>query len=334
MRRFLAAFLSSLMLSALLVQPNGLARESVQIETPLLKFAAFSDTHVMDAWNIDPYKRTHKFTHALRDIKAFQPDFLVINGDLSNGREQDLKRLKSILKANGNYRLFPSMGNHEYYYQWENSKWNDEKAKAQFQQMFGLKQLYYDHFEKGAHFIHLSPEQYMPMQKQIGEAAWLSDKQIEWFEKTLLASQAPTFVFLHQPLDNTVGKTDPGVSAVQTEKLLAIAKRHPQVVWFSGHSHVSVTSPTEVVEKEGITFVGLGSVYQPIELVKKRSVGEANQGESSFRVDQFKSESRFVTLYRDRIVIRARLHHNNSWGDQHVIRLKRQKAVDKRLSTA
>lgn len=303
MRRYVAAALFTLLMAVLLIPGTGLAGPK-QLEEPMLTFAVFSDVHVMDAWSIDHYKSTYKFTHALRDIAPLKPDFLVINGDLSNGRQKDLELVQTINKANGNFKLYPTMGNHEYYYQWENPEWNDDKAKAAFREVFRLDKLYYDHFEQGAHFIHLSPEQYMAKQKEIGEAAWLSDEQIRWFEKTLLGSKAPTFVFLHQPLDKTVGKTDNGVSAVQTQQLLAIAKKHPQVIWFSGHSHVSITAPTEFLQQDNIIFVGLGSVYQPV--VDRIA-------------DHFKSESRFIELYRDRIVIRDRFHHKNSFGETYTI---------------
>ncbi|TCP55439.1 calcineurin-like phosphoesterase family protein [Tumebacillus sp. BK434] len=303
MRQYFAFALCMLLMAVLLIPGTGFAGPR-QLEEPLLQFAVFSDVHVMAEWSIDHYKSTFKFTHALRDIAPLKPDFLVINGDLSNGRPKDLELVRKLLKANGNFKLYPTMGNHEYYYQWEMPDWNDDRAKAVFRKTFGLGKLYYDHVEQGAHFIHLSPEQYMAKQKEIGEAAWLSDEQLRWFEKTLLGSKAPTFVFLHQPLDRTVGKTDRGISAVQTRQLLAIAQKHPQVVWFSGHSHVSITAPTEFLRQDNITFVGLGSVYQPI-------VGMS--------ADHFKSESRFVELYRDRIVIRDRLHHKNSFGAAYTI---------------
>ncbi|ASS76208.1 hypothetical protein CIG75_15510 [Tumebacillus algifaecis] len=319
-RSYWTALLGALLFVALLFPVRGLA-VTPEGEVPLLTFAAFSDVHVVDARNIDHYRSTHKFRHALRDLVPSKPDFLVINGDLSNGREQDLLLVRSLVKENGNFKLFPSMGNHEYYYQWQNPKWNDERAKKQFQQIFGLEQLYYDHFEKGAHFIHLSPEQYMAKQKEIGEAAWLSDQQIAWFKKTLLSSKAPTFVFLHQPLDNTVGKTDVGISAVQTAQLLAIAKLHPQVVWFSGHSHVSITANSEYVQQDGITFVGLGSIFQPVEVSSTAFEGSIKEGGYHLRVDPLKSESRFVELYRDRIVIRDRDHQKNAWGNKHVIQI-------------
>ncbi|MGZ4113142.1 MAG: metallophosphoesterase family protein [Tumebacillaceae bacterium] len=283
-------------------------------DKPLFSFAVFSDVHVHAGWSPSHKKSVVKFTNALRDIAPMHPEFLVINGDLTDGRPQDYKQLLSLYKANATFPLYPTMGNHEYYYQYSNSSWNDKREQEEFRRAFHLEQLYYDRFVRGIHLIFLSPEQYMPKQKQIGEAAWLSPEQIKWFEDTLQKSNAPTFVFLHQPLNNTVFSEDHGLSTVQSEQLIDIASRHPQVIWFSGHSHVVPESKTEAMRRNGILFLGTSSVFSPEEVLTKPAPGTQQYENVYLREVPTKSESRFVDVYSDRIVIRTRHHHSHVFG--------------------
>lgn len=304
------------LLSLLLTPPARAANDTGAKEKPLFSFAVFSDVHVHGKWSPQHASSVQKFTQALRDIAPLQPEFLVIDGDLTNGRPEDYKQLRETYQQNAAFPLYPTMGNHEYYFQWTNKKWNDRREKQQFLNEFGLRRLYYDRYEHGFHFIFLSPEQYMPRQKKIGEAAWLSPEQIKWFERTLLASKAPTFVFLHQPLNKTVFSVDFGLSAVQSDQLLKIARKHPQVIWFSGHSHISTDSKTEAMHRDGILFVGSGSVFEPEDLKDKPAPGAEKYGSHYLVVDPAKSESRYVDVYADHVEIRTRFHNKAAWGKQ------------------
>lgn len=291
-------------------RPSHAASSPSSVASPLLSFAVLSDLHVMSNPHQPPtLNSVLKFTHALRDLRPLHPQFVVLNGDLTTtGSPQDLALAKEISLDQAGCPVYPTMGNHEYYYSWNHADWNDALAKKQFLRTFDLPALYYDKWVDGIHLIFLSPEQYRERQKQIGEAAWLSPEQLHWFEKTLRSSRALTFVFLHQPLDGTVGKSDARVSVVQTPQLMEIASQHPQVIWFSGHSHLDAELPSEAVVKRGIHFYGLGSVYAPLVLTKGPQPREIVYAD--------RSQSRFVEVYRDRIVIKTRLHHANRFGDR------------------
>jgi 3',5'-cyclic AMP phosphodiesterase CpdA len=224
-----------------------------------------------------------------------------------------------VYKANATFPMYPTMGNHEYYYEYSNIDFDDKREQLEFRRAFHLEHIYYDRFIHGFHFIFLSPEQYMPKQKQIGEAAWLSPEQIAWFEETLQKSNAPTFVFLHQPLNNTVFSEDHGLSTVESEQLINIARRHPQVIWFSGHSHIIPEAKTEAFRRDGILFLGSGSVALPEELLTKPAPGAKRYENVYLREMPSKSESRYVDVYKDRIVIRNRHHHSHSWGQGTIV---------------
>lgn len=294
-------------------------------DEPLLSFAVMSDTHVVTEGDPNNHHRlsVDKFTHALRDLRRLNPDFLVINGDLTEGKPEDVKLLRSIYHQNAWFPLYPTIGNHEYYHQWTNKAWDDTRAQELFRNAFGLEQLYYDRYINGVHLIFLAPEQYMKKRTEHGEGAWLSEEQIKWFEETLLSSKAPTFVFLHQHLDNTVFKEDQSISVIQTDQLKAIARKHPQVIWFSGHSHITADWPTEIVKQDGILYVGTGSVLAPIDVSAKSLPGYEPRANLFIKTNYQKSQSRYIDIYRDRIVIRTRNHHSNEWAPTaHLEKLK------------
>jgi len=284
-------------------------------EQPLFSFAVFSDTHVMANWNPDHLRSTQKFSHAVRDADRLQPEFFVINGDLTNGTPDDIRLIKQLYHRETKRPLYPTMGNHEYYYQWSHKDWNDARAKEQFRTAFGLKRLYYDAYIHGFHFIWLSPEQYMPRQKEIGEAAWLSDEQVRWFERKLRERDVPAFVFLHQPLTGTLYSDRQGNSTIQTKQLLAIAKGHKQtVVWFSGHTHRALDRKEEIKKLDNVLFVSTGSIFMPEERSGSWVLGGRPVGDHYLFPAPFKSQSRYVEVYEDRIRIRTRDHHLERWN--------------------
>ncbi|KEO83982.1 metallophosphoesterase family protein [Tumebacillus flagellatus] len=319
------AIVISLLFCLALSPAHSSEREDTPAEKPLPTFGVMSDVHVVSRWEPPHVDGALKFAHALRDLRHFHPDFEVVNGDLTTtGSPQAMSLARQIADDHAGTPVYVTMGNHEYYQTWIDPKWSDESAKDAFRRTFDLPGLYYEKWVRGVHLIFLSPEQYSVKQKQIGEAAWLSDAQLAWFKKTLRsAPDAPTFVFLHQPLDGTVGKTDLGVSAVQTRELLRIASLHPRLVWFSGHSHVSAREKTEHIVKNGVHFFGLGSVYEPVALSTKPAPGAQKRGDGVYMVAHGEwSESRFVEVYRDRIVVKTRLHQDGTWAEHVEIPLR------------
>jgi 3',5'-cyclic AMP phosphodiesterase CpdA len=316
--KFTFAVVVALLPLCLVLTPAHSSSPAAEAEHPVASFGVLSDIHIVSDWQPAPLSGVLKFADALRDLRAFHPDSIILNGDLTtNGNPLDLSLAREIANDHAGCPVYPTMGNHEYYRSWHDPAWNDARAQQQFLRTFGLANLYYDKWVHGAHLIFLSSEQYIKRQKELGEAAWLSGQQIAWFEKTLRsAPDAPTFVFLHQPLDHTVGKSDPGVSAVQSAELLRIASTHPHLVWFSGHSHIDADAPSESVIKSGVHFYGLGSVYQPLELTPEPVAGSEQRAEGLHLHEHAeRSESRFVQVYKDRIVIKTRLHHESRWSD-------------------
>jgi Icc protein len=276
------------------VTPTASIAAAAETEDPVMRFQVFSDVHVM-ASN-DPWQKTasQKFIAALEDIRPFQPDFLVINGDLTNGKAGDYQLLKEILQKYAPWPMYPTMGNHEYYEVFTNKNVTDLELRWRFDNAFQLDKPYYDRYIKGYHFIFLAPEEFKAHYKQIADGAYISKEQLAWFHDTLAKDQGLTFVFLHQPLDHTVTQSDPG-SVQQSEEIRKILREHQgPVIWFSGHTHASMLHSDQIRKLENVLYVG---------------------GSSTFTVDNSldKSESRMVEVYNDRIVMWVRDHIAKKW---------------------
>ncbi|GIP40694.1 hypothetical protein J31TS4_39740 [Paenibacillus sp. J31TS4] len=277
---------------------------------PELAFPVLSDVHVQE-WDKGSIR---KFKNALNDLHAINPnaDALVINGDLTGGMPRDYKRYADILENTPHPPVYHAIGNHEFYKAWLNADggWagesfpNGETEQASINRFLALNnqsKVYYDQWIKDYHFLFLGSEQYRQSDPNNAEDAYLSDEQLRWLEAKLQEKQDPSkpiFVFLHQPLPNTVaGSIDRGI--VQHEQLKAILKKYPQVVFFSGHSHWQLEIPGSFV-KDGFSMVNTSSVNEPF-----------NENNEPVEVDI--SQGLYVEVFEDRVVIRGRSFDQRNW---------------------
>lgn len=164
----------------------------------LAAFQVISDlqTTSTSGWNAD------YFRNALADIKSIVPttDNLVIVGDLTEWSTQyEYDCVKSMLASAG-FSLADVtavMGNHE-------QRGSDYEALwRQFCANFGLDSVYYERVVNGQHFIVLGCDQ-VP-NNWCGTQ--LSAAQLSWLDATLEANRrvgAVSYVFIHQPLENTI----------------------------------------------------------------------------------------------------------------------------------
>ena len=96
---------------------------------------------------------------------------------------------------------------------------------------------YHDHWIDGYHFIFLGTEVGLELFCSLSEAqlAWLDDKLSEE-----ASSDKPVFLFLHQPLKDTVAgslESQKWFGVTQDEELKAILAKYPQAILFTGHTH-------------------------------------------------------------------------------------------------
>ncbi|NQX70973.1 metallophosphoesterase, partial [Paenibacillus alba] len=129
------------------------AKQATPATAPLFSFSVLSDVHV-GAKDTDSQKR---FRAALADHMNIRPDskLMVLNGDLTNGINNDYKSLFNIMYE---FKLPPvhaTMGNHEYYGLWETKQedldtsrlstdWSSGQAINSFEQMFNYKKPYHE----------------------------------------------------------------------------------------------------------------------------------------------------------------------------------------------
>jgi Icc protein len=274
----------------------------------LFSFAVLSDIHIQ---SFD--RQSHQlFLRSLEDHKSISPQssLLILNGDLTDGFDHDYRKLKELLRRVPHPNLFATMGNHDYYQLWDrrhfgkklNPSWSSEKAKKLFLSHFKYNQVFHDTWLNGCHFIFLSGERYRDVDKSVGESAYLSKEQLRWLEERLRDKPShpdnemiPTFVFLHQPIENTISASDEGLF-----NILDNVKR--QVFLFSGHTHQDLEQP-EPVSNGHIHMIKSGSVRNVLRDKNK--------------VD--KSESLAVEVYRNRIIIKKREHLKRRWILPHTI---------------
>jgi Icc protein len=287
-------------------------------DKPVLTFSVMSDIHIQ-AWDTESHRR---FLEALRDHAAVNPrsKLLVLNGDLTDGNEEDYRMLMELLQKVPHPPVHATMGNHEYYRLWRtpeggidttrlNPDWSSGQAVGLFTRFFVYKKPYHDLWLAGYHFLFLSGEAYRDRVQDVGEDAYLSDAQLAWLEKRLSPSlsdrlknqRKPVFVFLHQPLPHTLDGTDNERGVVQAERLGAILNKHPEVVFFSGHTHRDLGT-TKQVAHPSFTAAGSASVRYVLE--------------KDGLPDPQKSQSLVVEVYRNKVVIRGREHSTRQWISQ------------------
>jgi Icc protein len=284
-------------------------------------FTVLSDLHV-EAWDKASQRKVIK---AFEDLQETVPDSsaLILNGDSTNGLPDDYDMLKGLLlKLPHPPQVYATLGNHEYYKAWMNAngEWNpdafpngetEQASIDRFLQFNGERRIYYEKLVKGYHFLFLGSEQYRQSNPDNGEDAYLSNAQLEWLQQSLKKAQSdgrdkPIFIFLHQPLPNTLSGTNNFVNlraVIQHEELRRILSDYPQVIFFTSHTHRELKLPHTFVQSK-FAMVNTSSVQHPItdggQDVDKGLGPEASEG-------------LHVQVYSDKVVIKGRDFYNRRW---------------------
>lgn len=283
-----------------------LAHEKV----PKLVFPVISDVH------IGKLQAEGKFIKALKDLKeqSSSYDAIALVGDITNaGEKNQYKRFMNILNSNKvkTAEALITMGNHEYF----SSKNITEKgSEKRFIQETKVPSLYYDKWIKGYHFIVLAPEK--------SGSAKLSSVQLNWLKGKLQEKEdkvKPIFVFLHQPIKETVyGSNDCG-HIDNYKELYEILKNHSQVVFFSGHSHYLLEHPRTMYQKDFTAFNTASICYTSIETDVPSS--------------PMYSQGLLVEVYDKEIVVKCRDFSRSKWiGEEYTVKypIKSVKQRDKK----
>ncbi|WEG10994.1 metallophosphoesterase [Pullulanibacillus sp. KACC 23026] len=304
-------------------------------EKPNMSFGIISDIHLQSRIDnsgnpIDDEQAEIKLQQALQDLHSINPemDMLIMNGDLTHtGMQTDYDVLKEILYGTPHPQntLF-AMGNHEFYsaYRLPTGEFSkstfpngvtEQACINRFIRNTGMPSLYYDKVIKGYHFIVLGSEESRITNWNNLDSAVLSDTQLQWLDHELkeTSKDQPTFVFLHQPIPHTVAGSEQG-TIVDSEKLVTILSHFPQVIFFSGHSHITLKNEPYTMYQNHFTMFNDASVRNPVTPFGEL-IGD--------------SEGLFVKVYKDRVVVTGRDFTNKKWIDSYTVRVPLPKSIIK-----
>ncbi|MCL6593659.1 MAG: metallophosphoesterase [Alicyclobacillus sp.] len=291
-----------------------------------MTFWVISDLHVRGTNDRgQPYvdvRAEHNVAQALADIHQLTPGCaaLVLNGDLTDtGMPQDYAELKRLL-AKGPHpaHVLYAIGNHEFYAAFRThtgrlsvstfpNGQTDRLCIQRFVQNTGVPHVYYNQWIQGYPFIVLGTEASRITNPRYYDNAVLSGQQLAWLRKQLAASPAhvPVFVFLHQPIPHTVaGSSKETIVHPETLKLILYA--HPNVVLFSGHTHLTFKNQPLTMYRQHIVMFNDASVYMPL-LANGRPAGT--------------SEGLCVTVQSGTLLVRERDFRHHVWLGQYRVHL-------------
>ncbi len=234
-----------------LTMPEGIRGEE---EILRAAFAIVSDIHITEH---SFYSYNKRYKTVLRDIRQNMKDASVLLnlGDVTNnGKEKEYQQLEKLMEV---YQydlpdIYYIMGNHDYAL----NKFDPEQQQELFLEYTGMPDIYYSFESQGYAFICLSSEG-RPKGTELNTVeAYLSEDQLDWLEEELkkAAGQNPSqpiFVFLHQPLEDTVALSEES-SIIPNDQLREILDQYPQVVFFSGHTHCPM-------DASGVVYDGMGN---------------------------------------------------------------------------
>ncbi len=167
----------------------------------------------------DPY---WNFTNrsAVRQINLRQPDFTIVNGDLSSWFTEDEFGIAKQMLDKLQMPYYVLRGNHDR---------QGAEPEDWFMKVFQLERSYYSFEHGGFLFIGLDSVRLKDGLEEIGAEEWA------WLENLLKErSSLPTFIFSHYQM----GIGAPGINKNDQKRFLDLLSRNPQVVaCFYGHTH-------------------------------------------------------------------------------------------------
>lgn len=281
----------------------------VEDENAILTFAAWGDPQIS---SISPL-RSSNLTAACRDIAGMQGklDAIVLLGDVAEyGRECEYQAAADILNSvSDKYdSFFAVTGNHDIRlrnHKKQVNKFNGFVSSVHGGVSGGEDESYHYYDIKGNRFIMMGSE------SATLEGAYISKKQLNWLDKIIGDAEKKgmnAFVFNHQTLKYTNGLpntwlTKPDVRGsvgFQSEALLKVFEKHTNVIFITGHLHWGVGRHS----------------YEDCGCFKALSlptVGVINHGKNPTPAQGY-----IISVYEDKIVMRARSHAEGKWFDSSV----------------
>lgn len=231
--------------------------ENTDTFTPVVRFAVTGDTHIRPA--SDPLNGYDQLEALMSSVYAYSEaqtynklDGLFFVGDNTNrgaASEQTyfFNYVKGHLKEGTEFRAV--LGNHEFYA--NGYDYDGDVGPAEFMKYSGFDAVDFHLELNGYHIIMASMNKY-------GSYSYFTDTKLAWMKQEIEAAIAddpnkPIFVMQHMsPYDTMKGSTGTG----SDKKLRTLLDNYPQVINFSGHTHVSMSDPRVIWQG---TFTALNS---------------------------------------------------------------------------
>ena len=220
----------------------------------VLRFGVMSDTHI-GGTVLAGMTNEEKLAKAYETFVLLDPDLEAIFtvGDVTDdGKLSQFYSYKEVMEEfmSPNTQNFLTLGNHDFY------EASGKEGLDRFKGVFGYDATM-DRVIDGYHFITISTTD-----KVYNSTTYAQYN--DWLDSRLKAATAedpdkPVFVFTHLTVEDTcVGSLQ---SQMDPESdLKEVLSKYPQVVTFSGHSHVSIADPRNIWQDD-YTALNLGSVY-------------------------------------------------------------------------
>ena len=248
-KRFICCLLAIVLLVGYIPTGAVAAQESGNSDnfTPMVRFAVTSDTHVRPSSDpLNGYDQLAAFMDSVYAYSEAQPynklDGIFFVGDNSNRGAQSeqtyfFNYVKEHTKEGTVVRAV--LGNHEFYA--NGYDYDGDAGPAEFMKYSGYDAVDFHLELNGYHIIMMSMNKY-------ASYSYFSDTKLAWLkteiEKAIAADpDKPIFVMQHQaPYETMKGSTGTG----SDKKLRTLLDNYPQVINFSGHTHVSLSDPRSI----------------------------------------------------------------------------------------
>lgn len=275
----------------------------------LFNFQVVSDIHLDGEFSFTQH--TNHLETALNEFSNLSnpSSGVFIVGDLTNfGSEGNYTFLKNTFDTLTNEKtpdIYFAIGNHECQY-----FDTYEEAKEDFLNFVNRDSVYCSYTIGGSKFILLG-------QEDLTTQGTMTLEQVNWLKSELeqTSKDTPTFIFMHQPLYETVVGSYKGQSSGMGNvgsQLRAILKEYPNAILFSGHSHKIPTLENTIKYGFGsdATYANTGSLGYLL------SAEDDEIGGSS---------GIYVEVYEDYILLKYRDFLAEKWyaSSQYIIPIKK-----------
>ena len=249
----------------------------------LMSFSVVSDIHV-ETTNPESYKQFHKLLYGIKAYK--NNDAVVYLGDnVMNGQYfENLLFYSAVKKIMSDENNFVVLGNHDI----GNGKGDYKKLCQSFiknnSKYLGndMENPYYYKVVNGCYMIFLASEDLTV------NYCFMTEKQYSWLEGVLnkaTSENAKIFVFNHHPIRSIEG--------VEWYSLITLLQRYNNLIYFNGHTHMSMS------EYSFMNFGGVDTVYLP------RSVSSGYKS----------GDGVVVEVYDGEVIVRVRNFTDGKWID-------------------